>query len=103
MKSVNEIKEIVGDIAKQYGVEKVYLFGSYARGEQKEDSDIDLHVYLGKPMGWELGGLYIDLEEKLENKIDLLTGELKENPKARFKTKLIPNILSEEVLLYERK
>jgi len=101
-KTINEIKEIVSEVAKQYGVERVYLFGSYARGEQREDSDIDLHVYTEKSMGFEFFSLYVDLEKKLNNKIDLLSGELKENPKRRFNNTIISNILEEEILIYER-
>jgi predicted nucleotidyltransferase len=100
--TINEIKEIVSEVAKKYDVERVYLFGSYARGEQCENSDIDLHVYTEKSMGFSYFALYADLEQRLGNKIDLLTGDLKENPKARFKSTVISNILSEEVLIYER-
>jgi len=32
--SIDEIREIVAPIAKQHGVDKVFLFGSYARGTQ---------------------------------------------------------------------
>jgi len=103
-KTIDEIKETVNEVAREYDIERVYLFGSYARGEQREDSDIDLHVYLGEKQagGWGLGGLYLALETKLGNKIDLLAGELKENPKRRFRNTAISNILSEEILIYER-
>ena len=104
MKSINEIKEIVSDVAKQYGVEKVYLFGSYARGEQREDSDIDLHIYEGDIRGlFQLSRFHLDLEGKLNTKVDFLTGDDNEDkPPRRFKTTIIQNILSEEVLIYER-
>ena len=104
MKSINEIKEIVSDISKRYGVEKVYLFGSYARGEQREESDIDLHVYEGDIRGlFELAGFHLDLEDRLNNKVDLFTGNDNENrPPKRFNTSIMTNILSEEILLYER-
>ena len=42
--SVDEIKESIMPVARNYGVKRVMLFGSYARGEATEDSDIDLHV-----------------------------------------------------------
>jgi len=102
-KSINEIKEIVSEVAKQYGVERVYLFGSYARGEQREDSDIDLHVYLGKELaGWGLGGLYSTLEDRLGIKVGLMTGESEDQSKRRFRHTIMENILSEEILIYER-
>ena len=40
--SIHEIQQRIAPVAKQYGVKAVFLFGSYARGEAREDSDIDL-------------------------------------------------------------
>ena len=100
-KTIGDIKKIVGEIAEQYGAERIYLFGSYARGEEREDSDIDLHVYKGDIRGFKIGGFYADLEEKLENKIDLFIGGEEEN-KTLYKTTIYSHILSEEILLYER-
>ncbi len=45
--SIKEIKDIVSPIAKKYGVERVYLFGSYARGEATDKSDLDLRIDKG--------------------------------------------------------
>ena len=42
--SIEELKEIVWPIAKEYGVKKVYLFGSMARGDCNEESDYDFFV-----------------------------------------------------------
>ena len=39
--SVSEISDIVAPIAEKYGVKKVFLFGSRARGDYREDSDYD--------------------------------------------------------------
>ena len=102
-KTISEIKEIVSEVAPQYDVERIYIFGSYARGEQCDNSDIDLHVYLGESkIAWRLGVLYADLEDKL-GKIDLVTGELGEDQsKRRFRHTIWENILSEEILIYER-
>ena len=38
--SIYEIQQRIAPVAKQYGVKAVFLFGSYARGEAREDSDI---------------------------------------------------------------
>ena len=46
--SINEIRRIAGPIAARHGVERIRLFGSYARGEATENSDIDLHIDCGK-------------------------------------------------------
>ena len=45
--SIKSIKEIVAPIATKYGVDSIYVFGSYARGEATADSDIDFLVFGG--------------------------------------------------------
>ena len=40
MPTIEEIRKTVTVISKEYGVENVYLFGSYVRGDNNEDSDI---------------------------------------------------------------
>ena len=46
MKTVSEIRRILQDkrpyLAEKYGVAEIGLFGSYVRGEQREDSDLDI-------------------------------------------------------------
>jgi Predicted nucleotidyltransferases len=42
--TIEEIKAVVEPIARKYGVERVYLFSSYARGDMTENSDVDLRV-----------------------------------------------------------
>ena len=39
--TLSEIKAIVSRLARQYGAERIYLFGSYARGDMTNGSDID--------------------------------------------------------------
>jgi predicted nucleotidyltransferase len=54
-----------------FGVEEIALFGSYARGEEKADSDVDILVRINKPSYNLLMGLYAYLEKKLNTKIDI--------------------------------
>ncbi len=94
--TIEQIKNIVSDIAKQYGVEKVSLFGSYARGEARSDSDIDLRIDKGHIRGcFQLSGFYLDLEEKLNTSVDVLTTE-------SINKKFLNRIIKEEILLYEQ-
>ncbi|HZL83649.1 MAG TPA: nucleotidyltransferase family protein [Candidatus Deferrimicrobium sp.] len=80
MKTLKEIKSILRDhrevLKKQYAVKTIALFGSYTRGEQIEDSDIDILVTFSRPVGL----LFIDcadyLEEILGRKVDLLTPKM---------------------------
>lgn len=92
--TVEEIKNTVQPIAKKYGVKRVYLFGSYARGDTTEHSDVDLRVDKGSLRGmFALCGLYTELEKALNTKVDLLTtGSLDED--------FLNRIKNEEVLLY---
>lgn len=66
--TIEEIKAIVAPIAAAHDVERIYLFGSYARGEATATSDIDLRVDKGRLKGlFALGALYADLEDVWEN------------------------------------
>lgn len=92
---IQKIRETVSALGAQYGADKIYLFGSYARGDADENSDIDLRIDRGRIRGWALGGLLADLEDALNKKVDLLTtGSLRED--------FLSSIKNEEVLLYER-
>lgn len=67
--------------SKKYGITKLGLFGSYARGEQTPNSDIDICVALDPPSLFKLGGIYSELHELLNKEIDIvsLTGTNKED------------------------
>lgn len=97
--SVDEIRDIIAPIAKLYGVDRVYLFGSYARGEATEQSDIDLCIDAAAIHGlFAMGGLYADLEEALQKRLDIVTVKsLKYNTNTRF----IENMQKDRVLIYE--
>ena len=69
--SVAEIKEIVAPVARKYGAEHVYLFGSYAKNEAYGKSDIDLLIDTNVT-GLDFYGLIEDLRSTLNKKIDLL-------------------------------
>ena len=74
MLTVQQIKDTVTDYFKDKPVKKVYLFGSYARGEAKEDSDIDLGIEMEdvKMSLWKYVGMAMGLEEALKTKLDLV-------------------------------
>ena len=71
--SLKEIREKAIPLAKQYGVKRLYLFGSYARGEAKPTSDVDFYIEKGKVEGLQLVSLQLDLEKALGKPVDLLT------------------------------
>ncbi len=85
--TLDQIKEIVVPIAARYNLKAVYVFGSYARGEAREDSDIDFLIDAeGSGLsGLDFGGLYCDFEDALRKKIDMVLVSALEQP-ARHKS-----------------
>ncbi len=66
-------KEKIVEICKRNDISYCALFGSFARGEADETSDIDLLVRFSKPIGWKFYGIAEDLEDALGKKVDLAT------------------------------
>ena len=95
MYSAAEIQKIVSPIAAKYGVNRVYLFGSYARGENTPSSDVDLRIDKGDVHGLQMAFLLSDLEDALRLPVDLLSTSALD---ARF----LQAIKGEEKLIYER-
>lgn len=58
--------------AKRLGIEKLGLFGSYARGEQTENSDIDVCISLEAPSLYKYAAIRSDLESMFNKKVDLV-------------------------------
>ncbi len=95
MPDINEIKKIVVPIAYSYGVKRLYLFGSYAKGTTNEKSDIDLLVEKGKPMSLlKLSGMRQMVQEALNLSVDLVTT-------TGIKDDFRKEIAGTEILLYE--
>jgi len=94
--STNQIQSIK-DFFSGQPVLKAYLFGSYSRGDETEDSDVDLLVELdySQPIGLEFIQMRIDLQKLLSKKVDLVS--------ARGLSKYIsPIIDKEKLLIYAR-
>ena len=71
-----ELCQIVGAIAVEYGILKVYLFGSRARGDNRPDSDYDFCVMTSDDCDlFELGGFFAELRNALGVEIDLVCEE----------------------------
>lgn len=84
MKSLSEIKKILEDnkqrLFSKYSILSLAIFGSYARNEEKEDSDLDLIVEFKRNIGIEFIDLADEIEETLKMKIDLVSKKaIKEN------------------------
>ncbi len=79
-------------ILKKYGVVSASVFGSYARGEARPDSDIDLLVELADGRSYlDLGGLVYELDEKYAVKADVvLEGTLRKRIKPYVEREKVP-------------
>ena len=74
--TIDEIRERVVPVAEKYGLRAVYIFGSYARNEATDESDIDLLIdRTGSAIKgmFDMGNLYHDLRESIGLEIDLVT------------------------------
>jgi len=71
-KKITEIKKSIVEILKKYGVKKAGIFGSYARGEEKTNSDIDILIEINSSL-LTLVEIEMELEKKLKKKVDLIT------------------------------
>ena len=73
MKLALSEKEKIIEICKRNDISYCALFGSFARGEATEKSDVDLLVRFSKPIGWKFYGIAEDLQDVLGKKVDLAT------------------------------
>lgn len=88
----------IGEYFATQPVLKAWVFGSYARGEQREDSDIDIMIVPDRNAHvglFLLSGMRLDLQGILGKKVDLVT-EKRLLPFAR------PSVERDKVLMYER-
>lgn len=97
MITLADISVAVSRVLSRYDVREAYLFGSFARGEQTPDSDIDLRLVCGETMTF--GTLYelsLELEEQLGREVEIVT-----NPPEYIRPAFRKNIEQDEVRLYE--
>jgi predicted nucleotidyltransferase len=94
--SAEELIPIVTPVAERYGVGRLYLFGSVARGDYREDSDYDFCIELGNIRSmFVLSGFFQDLRDAVGGEIDLV--EIKS-----VCSELLKAIKEEGVILYEK-
>ena len=96
--TIEEIKEKSVPIAVRYGVDALSLFGSYARGDADENSDLDFLVPKGNMKGLlSYCGMTADLEDVFCCHVDLVVKD------AIRDENFLEEINRDEVMLYERK
>ena len=101
--TIEELKRKITPIAQKYEIPAVYIFGSYARGDADDSSDVDvLFKREGSQIqGLIMGALYEDLAEGIGKGIDLLTEESLEQHDYKNKTPwFYENLQKERVKIY---
>ncbi len=95
--TIEEIKNSVVPYGKTYDLAKIALFGSYARHDETELSDIDLLIDAERSdfTLFDLSGMRLDLKEKFGRKVDIVTA-------AGLDEKVKENVMEDEIILYER-
>ncbi|WP_298523056.1 nucleotidyltransferase family protein [uncultured Methanobrevibacter sp.] len=94
--TIEDIKKRVIPIVIKYGINTFSLFGSYARGEATEDSDLDFVMDKGDLRGLQYVSLVQDLEDEFDCHVDVIS-------KGSSNKKFLEAVSKDEVLLYERK
>lgn len=96
--NTDDIKKIVKDYFSDKPVNKVWLFGSYARGEADDESDVDVLVDIEKDsaIGLEFFGWPEELKELMRKKVDVVSHDA-------VNRRLWPYIEKDMTLIYERR
>ncbi|MBR4696707.1 MAG: nucleotidyltransferase domain-containing protein [Selenomonadaceae bacterium] len=100
MLTIDEIKSKIAPVCMKYDIQFAYLFGSYARGEATEKSDVDIRIEAGNSK--KLSGLLQvcicenELADSLQKRVHLLTMM----PQDEINSIIRKNIMSDEVLIY---
>lgn len=98
---ISFIKKCLGESIQKIEkekIKKIYLFGSFARGDEKFTSDIDLRIEPGPGLTLvDLGNIRQDLMEKLNRDVDLLAIE-----SSKLDTDFYENIRKDEICLYDQ-
>jgi predicted nucleotidyltransferase len=90
--TIKSLRQDILDIAARYGAHDVRMFGSVARGDQCEDSDLDLLVRFDPDRSLlDHGGLVVDLEELLGVPVDVVSENgMRERFQERLAREAIP-------------
>lgn len=95
MLTVERIKTVVAELGRKYGIKSAYLFGSYARGEANENSDVDIIIEKGRVQSFNVfADFRYDLVNELGTEVDLITT-------VGVRPKFFDFIKDDRILLYD--
>ena len=96
--TTNQIKTTVADYFKTQPVLKAWLFGSYSRGEQTNESDVDILVQYDRSQRiglLKIAGMHIDLENLIGHKVDIVED-------GTLRPWAVESVNKDKCLIYER-
>jgi predicted nucleotidyltransferase len=103
--SLEELRKKITPVTRRYNIPAVYIFGSYARGDATDESDVDVLINrAGSKIVtmFDLGALYNDLNENLGKPLDLITEDsLSQDDASRRTPGFAENLRRERVVIYE--
>lgn len=103
--TLDELRERIAPIARKYQIPAVYLFGSYARNEASDNSDVDILIDReGSTIRgmFDMGGLYAELQSSIGKNVDLVTLQsLKQKSTLERTPWFVENLQKEMVRLYD--
>ena len=73
MNIIKKLKPKIIKVLKKYNIKRAGIFGSYASGEAKKNSDIDILIEPPKGIGFGFAGIQFELENELKKKVDLVS------------------------------
>ncbi len=100
--AITQIKKLTEPVFKEYGVEKAYVFGSYARGDYNENSDIDIIIVAKNIKSLLIIGAILEvLKQVLQKEVDLIEEEcFEEDNIEEWEQEFYDNIKKERVIIY---
>ena len=98
---IDTVRTLLMPIVKKYNIKRLYLFGSYARGEAREDSDIDLMIEERDTQGLiSFVAIQEAMEERLKKKVDLVEYDAVMKNDTRAGKRFREHVERDMVLLY---
>jgi len=93
--SIEELRSIVAPVAKKHNVDRVYLFGSVARGDHNENSDYDFCVECPRIRGiFAFSGFFEELRNAVGDEIDIVDIDA-------IRPEFLKNIMKDGIVLYD--
>jgi predicted nucleotidyltransferase len=99
--TIEEIQQLLKPLIKKYEIKNMYLFGSYARGEADENSDLDFAVDIEatKLIGLNFFIFQDELANLFEVPVDIITLNAARTSRTRFKNRFTPKFEKDKVMI----